>query len=223
MTMTEIKVTKTRLHEYFAAFRLVLKICDKFTITNDIIRPVELTNELTTGAHWIRHPLFTLPADIVYESIDDIEDTIRTISNTKGIKNIYIAYDNHGLYVYLGDNRYTLATYKAVIPSQAFLDIAGKVMTNPNRKQYPLKSLIRAKDGLVVNIRDDAMGMVRLSKSCFPFMGVIRGDNITFSGEYIIEPYRDKDAVIISYMKYKYCEAVHAYVFIPMHDNKSSV
>ena len=205
--------------EYIRVFRLVLGICDKFIITNDIIKPFEITDEIVTGAHMVRHPLFSVTPGFVFESVNNISDILNDIRDKKGAKNISLINDDNMLYVRIDYEDYILATVKETTTStKTFDDVVNKYVLGTEYQHYSIDTLANAKNGQVVTVGDDGLGLVRLSKSSFPFIGATRhNDAPNFSGKFSLGVYDTtlKENYIASYMQYKYCEAFHMYVYVP--------
>lgn len=217
--MIELKLTKTRLNDYLRVFRLVLGVCDKFIITNDIIQPVEITDDLITGGHRVRHPLFPVTTGKVFESVPNIREILNDIRDKKGVKNISIYNDDNELSVKLDEFEvYVLATSNYTTDStQIFDDIIEKYNLDQNINQYSRETLLKARLGEVVTISSETYGSVRLSKNCFPFIGASRGDDVNFSGNFSFGVYNTElqENYIASYMNYKNCDAFHIYVYVP--------
>lgn len=217
--MVELKLTKTKLMDYFRVFRLVLGICDKFIITNDIIQPLEITDEIVTGAHRVRHPLFSVTAGHVFKSVDNLGIILNEIRDRKGAKNITLINNDDMLFVRIDYEEYILATSSETTDSTTTFDeIISKYILSKSHYHYSKNLLVRARLGEVITVGDDTFGAVRLSKSSFPFMGVARvNDEINFSGSFSLGQYDNKlsENYIASYIQYKYCDAFHMYVYVP--------
>lgn len=217
--MIELKLTKAKLTEYLRVFRLVLGICDAFTIMNDIIQPVEITNEIITGAHRIKHPLFPVTFGCIFRSIDNIEEMLNHIRDKKGVQDIYIVNDNNVLAIRLDYEEYILAMSTETTDStRTFEDIVNQYVYSGDKQTYSPELLMKARSGEVITVGDNKYGYVRLSKSSFPLMGVSRSsDDVNFTGQYALGVYNTDlvENYIASYIQYKYCEAFHMYVYIP--------
>ena len=217
--MIELRLTKAKLTEYLRVFRLVLGICDSFTITNDIIQPVEITNEIITGAHRIKHPLFPVTFGHVFQSTDNIAEILNCIRDKKGVKEISIINDTNILAIRLDYEEYILAvSTERTDSTRTFEDIVNQYVLTGDKTAYSPELLAKARSGEVITIGDNKYGYVRLSKSSFPLMGVSRSaEDVNFSGQYALGVY-NADLVehyIASYIQYKYCEAFHMYIYIP--------
>lgn len=218
--MIEVKVTKSRLTDYLRVFRLVLGICDTFTIINDIIQPVEITDDIVTGAHRIMHPLFPVTKGYVFESVPNIKDILNDIRDKKGAKNTSIINDDNALFIRIDYEDFVLATVKKLTDStKTFSELIAKWVPDQIRQSYSQQDLSKAKLGEVITVGNDEYGMVRLSKSSFPFIGVSRSaDEANFSGGFAlgtIDPDMVRENYIASHIKYKYCEALHMYIYVP--------
>ena len=220
--MIELKVTKSKMVDYLRVFGLVLSVCDKFIITNDIIQPVDLKEGSVTGAHRIKHPLFPVTQGRVFQSVGNIKDIIREITDKKGVGAISIVNTDTSLLIRMDYDEYILAMSSETTDStRMFEDIVNEYILNHDHFDYPRDVLTSARFGEVVSVGNDEFGTVRLSKSSFPFIGVSRAtDETNFTGKYILGVYDEalKENYIASYMKYKRCEAFHMYVYIPFNE-----
>ena len=219
MLLIELRLTKAKLTEYLRVFRLVLGVCDAFTITNNIIQPVEITNEIITGAHRVKHPLFPVTFGHVFRSTYNIAEILNCIRDKKGVNDITLINDNNILAIRLDYEEYILAmSSERTDSTRTFEDIVNQYLLNGDKYTYSPELLAKARSGEVVTVGNDKFGYVRLSKSSFPFIGVSRSiDDINFTGQYALGVY-DSNLVehyIASYMQYKYCEAFHMYIYIP--------
>ena len=222
----EIKMTKSKLSDFLAPYAAALKIYNKFTIVNDIIDPTPSESLLDAddeifGAHRLRHP-FELDSGIVYNSVPGLDQLISYIKNTKGIKEIYVEYDIHGIYVRLGGEIHTLAISNGLDTGYTtkFDDILHKYLPEDLRHSFTPQQLTDCYDGYVITLNHLEYGPVRLSRNNFPFHGTPKSritNLVNYIGDYAFGIYNKEfnEYYIALHILYKHYEAFHWYVYIP--------
>lgn len=234
----EIVLKKKDMMNIVSVFKKALLLGSQFVMVNDII-VIPSEHRKINGVHCIRHGI-QLPTDeyssIQYVSPEDIADILKTLTDAKGIDKIVMYWSEFfiDIELFFKDglrNRYNLAN--SSVATHANKEMDGML---PKREEYPniyeslsllggvdcKKSIIDADQlfdiaaGRVVEIEDHNGGIIRISKSLFPCIGVVKRGTVPDMDVDTTTYTKNGNNILAMTVRYKEMHAVHVYYYDPI-------
>lgn len=225
-----VKLTKAKITEFMSFINKVESCTDHAIFMNDGVYPVTICDNVITagsekinGYNFIQYPnMLDIKNDCIYLYTIGNIDKLKEHMKQTGLRSLWYSIDEKSVCVHIEDSIYTILTS---IPTDHIVNV--KLYNDYNERLNELTNILQwntsTKTDIIKIINGDVTvlsdnysdGFVRVSKSSFPLMGVVKlDDELALKFQYAFTKSKNNDTCVVFNAQYKKLNAIHAISYI---------